>query len=163
MTKHILSVPKPCNENWDIMAPDEQGRFCSLCEKTVVDFTGMATTEISSYLRASAGKKLCGRFNTKQLLPKPFIPQIPRSMLFSQPSFRHMFMLALFITMGTTLFSCRDHNGNDMTLGEPKLIKDTIPCTDTLTEQESGPIIGKVMYQDSLLEKGKPLPPPIPY
>jgi len=158
MTNYKLSVPKPCNENWDAMTPDAKGRFCGLCEKTVVDFTGMPGTEISGYLLANAGKKVCGRFNTEQLESKPFIPQIPRSVLFSQTSFRKMFLLALLVTMGTTLFSCKDHNDNDMTLGEPAIVDDT-EQVDTLSQKKEM-ITGKVENPDSLVKAGKILPPP---
>jgi hypothetical protein len=136
MANFKVSVPKPCHESWAAMTPDTQGRFCSLCEKTVVDFTGMPAPEISSYLMANAGKKVCGRFNPEQVEAKPFIPQIPRSILFSQTSFRKMFLLALFITMGTSLFSCKDHNDNNMVLGEPAFI-DTILPIDTINSSDS--------------------------
>ncbi|TRW22310.1 hypothetical protein FMM05_17545 [Flavobacterium zepuense] len=131
MSNYKLSVPKPCHESWDAMTPDAKGRYCGLCEKTVVDFTGMPGTEISSYLLANAGKKVCGRFNTEQLDPKPFIPQIPRSVLFSQTSFRKMFLLALLVTMGTTLFSCR------RTIGEPAIVDDTEQQVETINQPDT--------------------------
>ncbi len=37
-----LSIPKPCHEDWAAMTPNEQGRHCAVCAKTVTDFTQMS-------------------------------------------------------------------------------------------------------------------------
>jgi hypothetical protein len=34
-----ISIPQPCQENWNQMSPQEKGRFCSVCEKCVVDLS----------------------------------------------------------------------------------------------------------------------------
>lgn len=120
-----FSVPKPCNENWNAMTPGDKGRFCAMCEKTVVDFTGMKAPEISAYLLANQSNKVCGRFEATQLAQQPLRIEIPRSVLFSQTSFRNIFMLALFVTMGTTLLSCKGHDDNTMMLGEPAIVDST--------------------------------------
>ena len=62
-----LSIPKPCSANWDIMTPNEKGKFCGLCNLTVVDFTRMTEKEIKEYFTQHYGQKTCGRFNTAQL------------------------------------------------------------------------------------------------
>jgi len=105
-----FSIPKPCHENWDAMTPESQGRFCSLCAKTVVDFTGMKAPEISEYLLANQSNKVCGRFEKTQLEPQPLNIYIPRDVFFGQTSFYKMFLLALLISMGSTLFSCKRDN-----------------------------------------------------
>jgi len=43
------------------MSPNEQGRFCESCNKTVVDFTKMENEEILSYLKERK-EKTCGYF-----------------------------------------------------------------------------------------------------
>ncbi len=48
------------------MQPEEKGRFCSSCSKTVVDFNLMSDGEVLSWL-ADAGGKTCGRFAADQL------------------------------------------------------------------------------------------------
>lgn len=61
-----LSIPKPCHENWDAMAPDEKGKFCAVCTKTVRDFTAAADDEI---IEAFSGteENICGNFKSTQL------------------------------------------------------------------------------------------------
>ena len=68
-----LSIPKPCHENWEAMTPAEKGRFCSVCSKTVLDFTKASDKEIISYLNNN--KNACGRFNNYQLNRDLIIPK----------------------------------------------------------------------------------------
>jgi hypothetical protein len=59
-SKYTLSIPKPCQENWEEMTVTEQGKFCSNCQKQVVDFSSMSETEIVRKIKASSGA-VCGR------------------------------------------------------------------------------------------------------
>lgn len=108
-TKYKITVPKPCHENWNGMSPDATGRFCRSCTKSVVDFTSKNATEIQEYFIANPGNT-CGRFKHGQL--DAVIIKIPKQLVFTQVHFHKMFLLALFISMGTTLFSCQDDNGD---------------------------------------------------
>jgi hypothetical protein len=49
------------------MTPDERGRFCNHCQKSVVDFTSWTDGQIHEYITAHAGERVCGRFNASQL------------------------------------------------------------------------------------------------
>ncbi len=120
MKTHLISIPKPCHEDWGAMIPNEQGRFCGQCARTVTDFTGMKALEIQSYLLENSSKKVCGRFKADQL-DKVTI-SIPERVLFTQTRFRNIFLLALLVSMGTTLFSCN----NGQTIGEVAIQKDSI-------------------------------------
>ncbi|MGN6179524.1 MAG: carboxypeptidase-like regulatory domain-containing protein [Mucilaginibacter sp.] len=64
---HIKSVtiPKPCHQAWQAMAPVSNGRYCQSCCKTVTDFTAMSNDEIIMYL--SSNMNVCGRINDRQL------------------------------------------------------------------------------------------------
>jgi len=106
-----ISIPKPCNENWDAMTPEGKGRFCALCEKTVVDFTGMKAPEIADYLMANSGKKVCGQFKGNQLENKirPIIPPALLNKIAARAlNFRQMFAITLMAVTGTSLFSCNE-------------------------------------------------------
>ena len=32
-----ITIPKPCNKDWNSMSPNKKGRFCNSCSKTVID------------------------------------------------------------------------------------------------------------------------------
>ena len=61
-----LYVPKPCHEDWNEMTPIQQGKFCAICNKQVVDFSLMSDQQILNFLSKQPGK-LCGRFDADQL------------------------------------------------------------------------------------------------
>ncbi len=67
-----IHIPKPCHADWDKMSPNEQGKFCSLCDKTVVDFTQMNEQEIKNYFIQKTEERVCGHFKASQVVvPKP--------------------------------------------------------------------------------------------
>ncbi len=63
--KHMITIPKPCSENWNEMTPTQKGAFCKSCEKEVIDFTQTTKIELSRKLKK--GDDLCGRFTPSQL------------------------------------------------------------------------------------------------
>jgi hypothetical protein len=73
-----IAIAEPCHENWQAMAPNEQGRHCMSCQKTVIDFSLMSDQEILHYI-STANRSICGRFDNDQLnktyeekkVPKP--------------------------------------------------------------------------------------------
>lgn len=123
--KYKLTIPEPCTENWDKMTPNESGRFCLSCSKTVVDFTAMLPHEIRHFFIQNQNNKVCGRFKKSQL--DTITIQIPSRVLYSQIHHHKMFLLALFIAMGTTLFSCQDKNGNKQKIDKIEVVQDDAP------------------------------------
>lgn len=105
-----VSIPKPCYEDWDTMKPNENGRFCAVCAKSVVDFTGMDTHVMQQFISQNQEQKICGRFKHEQVTSN-FKISISESFLYQHRSFRKSFLLALFVVMGTTLFSCKNEKG----------------------------------------------------
>lgn len=67
MRKYEYSVNSPCNENWIKMTPNDNGKYCNKCCKTVVDFSRMNEKEIVNYLSLHQKEKTCGHFFTAQL------------------------------------------------------------------------------------------------
>lgn len=51
------------------MLPEQQGRHCLACSKTVIDFTNWETADILSYLQEKPAERVCGRFNLDQVTP----------------------------------------------------------------------------------------------
>ncbi|TDX13984.1 hypothetical protein [Flavobacterium sp. S87F.05.LMB.W.Kidney.N] len=151
-SKHKITVPKPCHENWNIMTPNDNGRFCISCSKTVVDFTSMLPDEIQSFFIRNQNKNVCGRFKKSQL--DSITIQIPNRVLHSQTRYHKMFLLALFITMGTTLFSCQNKDGKKQKIQNVEVVKDT--TTELVT------LVGEVPLDpnDSIHSHVPPPPPP---
>ncbi|MBK7883932.1 MAG: TonB-dependent receptor plug domain-containing protein [Chitinophagaceae bacterium] len=65
--QYFITIDEPCHENWDLMIPTETGRFCSNCQKTVIDFSSLSDNEIIKIIERAKGKMLCGQFDTTQL------------------------------------------------------------------------------------------------
>ena len=61
-----IQINTPCHENWAKMTPEDKGRFCSLCNKSVIDFSLMTDNEILKHLKKE-NSDLCGRFSVTQL------------------------------------------------------------------------------------------------
>lgn len=118
--KFKITVPKPCHEDWNAMIPSDRGRFCNACTTQVVDFTNMSSDEIRDYLTKNTN--VCGRFKNEQL--ESVIIQIPKNVLFSQVHFHKMFMLALLISMGTSLFSCQNSDGTKQKIETVEVVEE---------------------------------------
>ena len=86
-----LSIPTPCHEDWDKMTPNERGRFCSNCQKTVVDFTKWTDAALYDFFTKHVGN-VCGRFADYQLDHEIKIPPQPHSRLYK-----------IFVGLGLTL------------------------------------------------------------
>ncbi|WP_136667430.1 hypothetical protein [Flavobacterium sp. H122] len=82
---------------------------------------------------------------------------VPQSILYKKRSFNKTFLLMLFVVMGTTLFSCKNHNGQ--TVGEIAIEDDSSNReSDTLATDV---LVGKAKNNQS--DSGKVhLPPPPP-
>lgn len=150
-------IPDPCNEGWDQMIPQENGRYCSRCSKTVIDFTRQTEAEIASYLETHAGKRICGRFRSDQLGRSQVIEISYREV--GKLSYIRFFALALLIAFGSTLFSCRDRSGSN-TLPRIMITEDTILLGDLQAPTDSGEsTMGK--RKDSVVKKeDQPVLPP---
>ncbi|AGC76901.1 TonB-like protein [Nonlabens dokdonensis] len=118
---YSFKIPEPCNEDWNQMTPSAKGRFCSSCEKTVIDFTKMSSFEISNYLKENMHNGVCGRIYKSQL--DRVVVQIPAKMLLEPRLAHRFFALALLIVMGTTLFSCVNDSGNKQKIDAVEVIE----------------------------------------
>lgn len=95
-----ISIPSPCHENWDGMIPNEKGRFCASCQKTVHDFTNLSDREIASVLKNS--KNACGRFRTTQLDRELVIPKEKSSLWIAASA-----AVISFLTIGNNVVSAQ--------------------------------------------------------
>lgn len=79
MSSTKVIIPEPCNKGWDNMTPNNNGRHCDTCDKTVVDFTQMNKEEIKTYFIEKAGTKICGHFKVSQV--EPYRPKFHRRLI----------------------------------------------------------------------------------
>ena len=77
-----ISVPNPCHEDWNKMTHQEQGRFCSRCQKCVLDFTGYTDEQLYNYLLAHKNERICGRVHISQTNRAIQLPAQPHSALY---------------------------------------------------------------------------------
>lgn len=125
-----LSIPKPCHEDWAAMTPNEQGRHCAVCAKTVTDFTQMSNEEVKYFfLNRKEGERTCGRFTNKQL--HQITIELPANIYYIPMPLWKKFLAASLIIFGTTLFSC-----NTNTKGEPQIENDILGAMEIQPQQQ---------------------------
>src|SRR5581483_2324365 len=68
MKKHslTLSIPTPCHESWDNMTATKDGRYCSSCNKTVIDFSLYTDRELVEFFKTAERGTVCGRISEYQ-------------------------------------------------------------------------------------------------
>ena len=100
-----ITIPTPCHEDWNKMTPDEKGRHCSSCAKSVVDFTGMSDEEVKYFfLNKKEDERVCGRFKQTQL--HSIVIELPQNIFRIQMPLWKKFLAACLVVFSTTLFSC---------------------------------------------------------
>jgi TonB family protein len=94
------------------MEVTEKGRYCSSCNKTVIDFRNYSPNELQDFfLSVSSGEKICGHFKETQV--QNIVIKISIETLYSrQLSLQQKLLLCMLICFSSTLFSCRDNNGD---------------------------------------------------
>ncbi len=92
--KIMISIPEPCQEDWNEMTPTQKGKFCGVCTKEVVDFTVSSDENIVKHFQKN--DNVCGRFLTSQLDPKLIVDRKQRN---------HWLSYAASFLLPITLFS----------------------------------------------------------
>ncbi len=93
MQKIHLSIPEPCHENWQTMAPTDKGKYCHGCAKEVIDFSMMTDTEMLNYFGSLTNEKVCGRVLPSQLNRNIIKPRQPKKRLFWYWNYIVMFLM----------------------------------------------------------------------
>lgn len=145
-THYSISIPKPCHEDWSKMTPNEKGRFCKSCTKTVVDFTKMSPDAIQDYLHNNKNQRICGHIKQSQL--DSINLRIPEAVIHQNQSFHRLFLLALLISMGMTLFSCEDENGQKKKIESIEVVETKTKVKDSIIDEPQKEMIKK---DDSLV------------
>ena len=111
-----ITIPKPCHGDWETMTPNQQGRHCNACAKTVVDFTLLSDAEVQQFFLHQKEKRVCGRFKQEQL--HRIIITLPTNILhITMPRWKQ-FLTACLLAFSSMLFSC-DTLIDKLIKGEP--------------------------------------------
>ena len=62
----IIDIPTPCTKNIETMQQIGNAKFCTQCNKNVIDFRLMSNQQIITYFRQNK-KNVCGTFYQEQL------------------------------------------------------------------------------------------------
>lgn len=106
--KYRMSIPKPCGEDWNSMEVVELGRYCSVCEKVVFDYSEASEQDLIELIKR--GDKICGRF-PKRYVDMDLIENEKRRSI----GMRGLVATAVNLVALTTMVSCngdKEENGN---------------------------------------------------
>jgi hypothetical protein len=134
-TNYSISIPKPCHEDWSKMTPNEKGRFCKSCSKTVVDFTTMNVKEVQAYIHNNKNQRICGHIKQSQL--DSINLRIPETVFSQNLSFHRLFLLALLVSMGILLFNCEDETGKTRKIESVEIVETPRKSNDTISTQKT--------------------------
>ncbi|MGC4039291.1 MAG: hypothetical protein QM710_00425 [Flavobacterium sp.] len=152
-----IVIPNPCNENWNSMKPNEKGRFCMSCNKTVVDFTKMKNPEIQKYFVENSSEKICGHFKFTQVESDPNSNYSKFRNRFNRIQIKPLKILALLsLTAFFSLSSCMMGKRAQTTDGEPEIATDTIHENGTKNElQNEGHKTDSLTIEEKLVKEKK--------
>ncbi|PCJ65653.1 MAG: hypothetical protein COA58_09615 [Bacteroidetes bacterium] len=70
---NLIAIKEPCQENWDKMTPNEQGRHCQGCVKTVHDVSHLSNDQVWNKYHELEGN-MCIRIPAERafIAPKPW-------------------------------------------------------------------------------------------
>lgn len=135
-----ISIPKPCNADWEGMSETPKGAFCQLCAKEVIDFTHMTDDAVKLYLLSISSNKACGRFRQDQLARIKIY--LPANILKTRIAGWKKWIAIILLAFGSTLTGC------DVIMSRPSigkvLIKQTSakrPIGDTVYTATVGAIV----------------------
>jgi hypothetical protein len=153
----VVRVPEPCHEDWNKMKPEEKGRFCNSCSKTVVDFSNKTDTEIKNILEENPKGHMCGHFKKSQL-DRPLNYKLDLANLPRNISTTKVFAIALFLVFGSILFSCTDEKDKKLNVvgiiePSPTEAVSYIPdAVDGLIEANT--VEGEIVTRESFVKGG---------
>lgn len=104
-----VEIKKPCTVDLSTMSSNSVGKFCTVCQTSVVDFTDKSPDEIALYFKTHSTEKICGTYNRWDVKTDSKLD----SMLFYLQNKKLKFA-ALFIIGLLVLTGCRTRKGRTM-------------------------------------------------
>lgn len=84
------------------MIPDETGRYCNNCKKSVIDFTEKTDEEIQQFFIDNFSQSLCGRFKNTQI--QRIVIDLPQNIFSIQMPLWMRFLVACLLIFGISIF-----------------------------------------------------------
>ena len=146
MNDERIVIPNPCKENWDNMTPNNEGKHCAICSKTVVDFTSMTLDQIKDYFDNRKTEKVCGHFKATHVLITR--PKHHQYLIDLYAKIEQTFTIPLFKTVSLSLIAlCMTIVGcNDTSTGD-KMPKQNI---DSVNQNLENRITGDTIYPNQI-------------
>lgn len=110
------------------MTSNEQGAFCSVCSKTVVDFTALSDEEVQNYFLHKKGEKTCGRFRNDQLTGKE---NSLNKLLAASIPFWKKFLAIVVIVFGSLLTGCKENVTGKPVIHDQDIKNESLDITRT--------------------------------
>jgi len=145
-SKVEISLPNPCDKDWNKMAQAKDGKFCSSCSMIVIDFTQMSNQEIAAYLLKNSANKTCGHFRKGQIKAKQnaFHHFLLSMCCTSHSSKQNIFKKLFLVIIGgmLTLTGCGEFGTGKMVANDTS---DSLNIpSDSLTNTNQDSIMGKL-------------------
>jgi len=128
MKVHLV-IAEPCKADWNAMTPNTEGKFCSLCQKNVIDFTDWSTNDIAQYLATHSSERTCGRVRKTHLQETATITETLTPILNWHTSNKRRIAALVFVSLGLAIISCNNTSSTKVQPSNYRSI-DT-PKTDT--------------------------------
>ncbi|WP_341906818.1 T9SS type A sorting domain-containing protein [Fluviicola taffensis] len=130
-----FGIEKPCSEDWNKMSHNEKGAFCQLCTKQVHDFSNKSSNEIKLTLLQLSGQSVCARMTVSQ--ENELNAEFKIWLVQRKRNPQQLFIAALLIVFGLTLFSCEDERDQRQIESVQQIARSI--ASNELTKLESAP------------------------
>ncbi|MEO7306591.1 MAG: hypothetical protein ABIR78_13915 [Ferruginibacter sp.] len=84
------------------MIPDNTGRYCNSCKKSVIDFTEKTDGEIQQFISSHPNEQLCGRFKNSQV--QRIVIDLPENIFSIRMPGWMRFLTACLLIFGISIF-----------------------------------------------------------
>lgn len=138
--KFYLKIETPCSEDFKSFPSTQNGGFCNLCTKEVIDFTKLSQEEINTYFNSNENDNICGRFKIEQL-NTIYEPTYKRKNFLGFLSGIGMACLAFFNSSNLQAQEVKNESGNNKTTTEDNFEQEYFVVKGVISD-EIGPLAG---------------------
>ncbi|MES2761229.1 MAG: hypothetical protein V4677_03440 [Bacteroidota bacterium] len=95
-----IEIKRPCFVKLESTGSDERGKFCPVCQTSVVDFTNKTPDEITSYFQTHSIKNTCGTFNSWDVKHERKVDQLISYLQHKKLKFLAVFIIGILVLTG---------------------------------------------------------------